>query len=173
MFNGEQQPTPTENTYGAPNSNNLYGNYGAPNRSNPYGNYGSPNGNNPYGGNPYGGSDYNTFNNNTRNGGAQENPYTNFKAPVTQQRGMNMGLMIFSIINTLIGCCTCSGLIFGIAAMVFTVLAKNQPTDEDAAKYNKISMILNIVGIISTILVTVTVVVYSIMIGIEEGYSTY
>ena len=91
VFNGEQQPTPTENTYGAPNSNNLYGNYGSPNRSNPYGNYGSPNGNNTYGGNPYGGSDYNTFNNNTQNGGAQENPYANMKAPVKQQRSMNMG----------------------------------------------------------------------------------
>ena len=152
----ENKNSYTENNYGSPNNYNPYGGsgYDPVVNNNPYGgsNYGSPNGGNQY------------------SGGAQGNPYVNYQAPVQQNRPVNVGLMIFSIINTLIGCCTCSNLIFGIAALVFAILAKNQPTDEDYAKYNKVSLILNVVGAISTVLVIFAVVAYSILLESAGGY---
>ena len=158
------------NSNGSSNNYNPYGgsNYNPSNNNNPYSgsNYGGTNGNNGYGGFNYGSPNGGEQN----GGGAQGNPYANYQAPVQQNRPINVGLMVFSIINTLIGCCTCSGLIFGIAAMVFTVLAKNQPTDEEYGRYNKVSMILNIVGVVSTVLVTFAVVVYSILLESSGSY---
>ena len=165
----ENKNSYTENNYGSPNNYDPYGGsgYDPVVNNNPYGgsNYNSPNGSNPYGGSNYGSPN----GGNQYSGGAQGNPYVNYQAPVQQNRPVNGGLMIFSIINTLIGCCTCSGIIFGIAALVFTVLAKNQPTDEDYEKYNKVSWVLNIVGVISTVLVIVGCVAYSILLMESAG----
>ena len=45
------------------------------------------------------------------------------------------------------------------------MMAKNASTNEDAEKYLKIAVILNIIGIISIILVTVT----GVLLGLRSG----
>ena len=68
------------------------------------------------------------------------------------KRAANANMLVFAVINMVFGCCTLTGIIFGIAAMIFVMMAKSALTDEDAAKYNKIALILNVIGIIAVTL---------------------
>ena len=180
-----ETPSAYSNPYSAPNGSNPYGgaNYNAPNGSNPYGgaNYNAPNGGNPYGGanynapnggNPYGGANYNAPNGSNPYAPNGVNPYGvpyNPNAPQMQpQRTLNIGMLVFSIINIILGCCGCTGIIFGGAGLAFTMMAKNAKTDGDAANYNKIALILNIIGVITTILVFVA----AFAMGLAEGFET-
>ena len=166
-----ETPSAYSNPYSAPNGGNPYGgvNYNAPNGSNPYGgaNYNAPNG-----GNPYGGANYNAPNGSNPYAPNGVNPYGvpyNPNAPQMQpQRKLNIGMLVFSIINIILGCCGCTGIIFGGAGLAFTMMAKNAKTDGDAANYNKIALILNIIGVITTILVFVA----AFAMGLAEGFET-
>ncbi|MBQ8731357.1 MAG: hypothetical protein IJY82_00820 [Oscillospiraceae bacterium] len=66
-------------------------------------------------------------------------------------RKLATGQLVFSIINIVLGCCSCGGFIFGVISLILTIVAKNAQTDEDAAKKLKIAKILNIIGIIVTV----------------------
>ena len=143
------------NPYGQ-NPNNPYGQ----NPNNPYG----QNPNNPYGqnpNNPYGQNPNNPYGRNPNNPYGQGNytppPYGGqFRRPQTQQRPLSVGLLVFSIINIVSGCC-CVGSIFGIISLIFTLSARDAATDEDEIKKKKTALVLNIFGIIISVL---TVVVY-------------
>ena len=179
----------TNNTqpYGNPyaNQNNGAQPYGNPYVNNPYGNVGNNGGNYRVGTTPYVGGP-NTGN----NGGANcEAPFgTHQQAPnpsapngynaygfpcnpnavMQPQRNLNIGLLVFSIINILLGCCSCTGLIFGGAGLAFTMMAKNAKTDGDEASYRQIAMIINIIGIVLTVLTCIAV----FSLGFLEGFTT-
>ena len=167
-----QNATPNGgNPYSNPYANPPYGgaNYNAPNGSNPYGsgNYNAPNGNKPYGGGnynaPYG------QNPGAPNGYNQYGvPYNPNAVPQPPKKEINIGLLVFSIINLILGCCSCTGFIFGGAGLAFAMMAKNAKTDGDTENYNKISMILNIIGVI----LTVIVIVAAFAMGLLEGFAS-
>ncbi len=75
-------------------------------------------------------------------------------APVEKAK-LNVGMLVWSIINML-----CCGTVVGIVALVFTIMADNQPI-EKANGYLKVAKILNIVA---TALAAVIVVIYIIWI---------
>ena len=186
--------TYVSNTYGAENADiptaytNPYANRNAtPNGGNPYSNpYGGANYNAPNGSNPYGGGNYNAPNGNTPYGGGNYNapygqnpgapngynqygvPYNPNVVPKPPKKEINIGLLVFSIINLILGCCSCTGFIFGGAGLAFAMMAKNAKTDGDTENYNKISMILNIIGVI----LTVIVIVAAFAIGMLEGFAS-
>jgi len=165
--------------YNAPNGSNPYGgaNYNAPNGSNPYGgaNYNAPNGSNPYSGanynapngsNPYGGANYNAPNGSNPYGGAPGgNPYINNQMKPT--RPVNIGMLVFSIINLIIGFCTCTGFIFGGAGLAFTLMAKSAQRDEDAKRNDRVALVLNIVGVVISILM----IVAWVALMVSEGFA--
>ena len=132
-----------------PNPGNRYnpnpGNGYNPNPGNGY-NPNPGNGYNPNPGNGYNPNPGNGYNPNPGNG---YNPYQNngFNRPQVQ-KSLNTGSLIFSIINIVVFGCCCTGLIFGIPGIIFTVMAKNAQSEEDEARYLKIAKILNIVGVV-------------------------
>ena len=171
LMEGEQPQSSSENEntsndsssnpYGAPNGGAPYGGYVAPNGGNPYGGYNAPNGGAPYGGYgaPNGGNQYGGYG--VPNGGY----YGGNNGGNRNVRPINVGMLIFSIINLILSCCGCTGIIFGGGALAFTVMARTAATDEDASKYNKIALILNIIGVVSFVLVIISVVVMGFLEG--------
>ena len=154
---GSNVTTTPPTTYGG-------GNYNTPNGNNPYGgvNYNAPNGNSPYGGgnynapngsNPYGGGNYNAPNGSNPYGGGNYNAPNGMNNNSPASRPLNIGMLIFSIVNILVGCCGYTGVLFGIIGIVLVVVAKNASTDIEAMKYNKIAMVVNVIGIITNIVV--------------------
>ena len=172
--------TYVSNTYGAANADiptaytNPYANQNAtPNGGNPYSNpYGGANYNAPNGNTPYGGGNYNApygQNPGAPNGYNQYGvPYNPNVVPQPPKKEINIGLLVFSIINLILGCCSCTGFIFGGAGLAFAMMAKNAKTDGDTENYNKISMILNIIGVI----LTVIVIVAAFAMGLLEGFAS-
>ena len=88
-------------------------------------------------------------------------------APVVEKPKLNVGMLIWSIINTVLGCCgscptyccTSVNAILGIVALVMTILAKTG-APEKAEKKLKIAKILNLV---STILLVVGVIGFVVL----------
>ena len=79
-----------------------------------------------------GNSNYYGSNYNPNNG----NPYGSYYGNNYQNkpsRPFNMAILVFSIINLVLGCCSCSGLVFGGGALWMAFMAKKAPTDEEAA----------------------------------------
>ena len=97
-----------------------------------WGGYGAPNnGDAPYGGAPYGWN------------------YGPYNAP---PRPFKTEALLLVIFNFVLGC-TCVGIIFGIAGIVFALMAKKARLDADADVYNKISVILSVIGLVLSVLV--------------------
>ena len=176
----EARKEPVANTYGAANTENpsAYHPYHTDtNVGNPYGgaNYNAPNGSNPYSGanynapngsNPYGGANYNAPNGSNPYGGAPGgNPYINNQMKPT--RPVNIGMLVFSIINLIIGFCTCTGFIFGGAGLAFTLMAKSAQRDEDAKRNDRVALVLNIVGVVISILM----IVAWVALMVSEGFA--
>ena len=160
------------NPYGNQNNNqygNPYGNQNGNQYGNPYGNQNQNPYGNPYGNqnqNPYGNQQGNPQWNNQQNGNF--NPYTqneyrnfernmgynpqNYQNPFNRQnrkiRNLNIGLVIFSIINILLGLVSFVGLCFGIPALINVFNARYAKTDEEEIGYKKLSLALNIVSIV-------------------------
>ncbi len=135
------------------NGQNGEGGYQAPSQ-NPYGGqYGNPYGN-QYGGQPSGDPYGNPYGQNQRPYG-QQYPYGmpppgGYYRPV-QDRPMSVGLLIFSIINIIFGCCCSVGFVFGIIALVYTINARQSPTDEEEIRRKKIALIMNIAAVVMTV----------------------
>jgi len=127
---------------------------------NPYGQDQNPYGQNPYGQNPYGQNPY----------GQNQNPYGQdpfgglYKRPVQQKRPLSTGLMVYSILNIVFGCC-CFGMIFGIIGLMLAFKAQNSLTDREEVGKKKLSLAMNIIG---TVLTIVYVVVY-VIVFIQAG----
>ncbi len=148
--NGTQQPpqNPQYPPYGnGANSQNPQGPYGYPGQNPNAGQYGSPYGN-PYGGqgqNPYGQNPY-----------GQQNPFGNqpprgqYPLRPVPDRPMSAGLLIFSIINIIFGCCCSIGMIFGVIALVYTINARQAPNDDEEIRRKKIALVMNITAVVLT-----------------------
>lgn len=162
---GEQNPWNTQNGgQGNPWNGNRSGRNpwesGGQNGNNPYGQqppYGQ-NGNNPYGQNgqnPYG------------QGGPWQGPYGRNGDPYgrppynggfggyqpwqpREKRKPSIGLIIFSVINILLGSC-CAGSIFGIIGLIFAITARDAATEEEEIRRKKISLAINIIAVILTV----------------------
>lgn len=128
--------------------NGGYNQYQRPYRTPPYNQN-----NNPYS-NPYA---------NQYSNGQGGYPGGYFMPP--KQRTISVGLIIFSIINIVFGCCNTIGLICGIIALVMTIQAKSAVTDQDEASKKKTALILNIVSIG----LFVFAFIFGFMIGIFEA----
>ena len=98
-----------------------------------------------------------------------ETVYTETPAP--KERTLNVGMLVFSIINMALYC----GVVFGIISLIMTILAKNADTDESERSKLKTAKILNIIGIIITsvlALLYVVIFVFSVLLGISEASGT-
>ncbi len=111
-----------------PYGQNPYTSNQDPYSNNPYGNSQAPSDPSPYGGTPSGG----------------------FYRQVND-RPMSIGLLIFSIINIVFGCCCSIGCVFGIIALVYTLNARQAPDDNEEIRRKKIALFMNITAIILTI----------------------
>lgn len=173
--NGQQN----QNPYGY----NPYGQYQPPFGNNGNnGNNGGQQNQNPYGQNPYGqnGQYGGGYNNNGygNNGGYNNGGYNGqYQPPFGQQtpwrqpqpqRQTSVGLVIFSVINIIFGCC-CIGMVFGIIGLVFALNARNAQTDEEEARRKKISLALNIVGIALTVIYAVVYVI-ALLAGLANNF---
>lgn len=141
------------------------------NNGNPYGNNGNPygqQGQNPYGnnGNPYGGNPWEGPN------GQRQNPYG--RDPYGQQFGqgpwqprekrkLSVGLLVFSIINIVIGTC-CAGSIFGIIGLVFCITARDAVSEAEEIRRKKISLAINIIAVVLTV-----IFIISFAVGFVNG----
>ncbi len=168
-YNGQnpngQNGGPWQNPNGQ--SGNPYGNgqngnpYGNGQGRNPWENNGqNPNGQN---GNPYGnGQSGNPWENNggpygqggpwNPNGNMGGGPYYGGNAPwqPRERRSLSVGLIVFSIINILLGTC-CAGSIFGIIGLVFAITARDAATEEEEIRRKKISLAINIIAVVLTV----------------------
>ena len=124
------------------------------NGQNPYGQNGNPYGNgqsrNPWegSGGPYGqGGPWQN-----PNGGMGGGPYYGGNAPwqPRERRNLSVGLIVFSIINILLGTC-CAGSIFGIIGLVFAITARDAATEEEEIRRKKISLAINIIAVVLTV----------------------
>ena len=109
----------------------------------------------PYGQNPYGQSPYGQ-------GGPWQSPYGRNGDPYgrppynngmwqpREKRKASIGLIIFSIINILFGTC-CAGSIFGIIGLVFALTARDAMSEEEEIRRKKISLAINIIAVILTV----------------------
>ncbi len=77
------------------------------------------------------------------------------EAAPAEKAKLNVGMLIWSIINMI-----CCASILGIVALIFTILADNQPL-EKANGYMRIAKILNIVAtVISVLLIMLSIFVF-------------
>lgn len=97
-----------------------------------------------------------------------ETVYTETPAP--KERSLNVGMLVFSIINMALYC----GVVFGIISLIMTILAKNADTDESEHSKLKTAKILNIIGIIITSVIALlyaVIIVFSVLLGTAFGAS--
>ncbi len=67
--------------------------------------------------------------------------------------------MVLAIVNLVLAC-SCVGIPFGVAGIMFTMTAKNAPTDEEAQKNERIALVLGIVGIVLSVLLYVAMGIF-------------
>lgn len=99
------------------------------------------------------GYNQNGYNPNGYNGGGFDpnGYYPNGQPQPPQKRPLNVGGLVFSILNIVFGCCGVS-MIFGIIGLVFTIMAQNAPTDKEAEDKSRIALIVNIIGVVMLVL---------------------
>ena len=93
----------------------------------------------------------------------EEQPVTETPA-VPQKMGLNVKMLVWSIVNTVL-CCQ----ILGIIALVFTILAGESVDLDTAKKYLKTAKILNIIGIVCVAVYILFFIVYIIVMIIGGG----
>ncbi len=106
---------------------------------NPWENNGNPYGQSGPWQNPYG----SPYNNGPGYGGYQ--PWQ-----PRERRKISVGLLVFSIINILLGTC-CAGSIFGIIGLVFAITARDAATEAEEIRRKKISLAINIIAVVLTV----------------------
>ena len=140
--NAQNPYSNNQNPYGNPQ--NPYGNQGGYGNQNPYGQ--NPYGQNPYGQSPYGQNSY---------GNGQQPPYGNYppygNRPQNGQNRKPLSLVVvFSIVVMV-----CFNTLFGIIALMIAMKAPNEPTEELVEKKNRLAIIINVIGIVVGIAVSV------------------
>ena len=166
-YNNGNSYNPNEGFGKKDNDEEGFGDEDSPYSQNPFGQnpnrYGqSPYGQNPYGQNPYG------QNPNGQNPYGQ-GPFPPFGRPPfgSMQRQISIGLLIFSIINIVFGCC-CTGTILGVMGLIFTVKARDAQTDESEKSQKRAALVLNIFAALSTF-ATVVAYVITVILGLAEA----
>ena len=91
-----------------------------------------------------------------------ETVYTETPAP--KERSLNVGMLVFSIINTAL-CCS----VFGIIAIIMTILARTADTDEGENSKLKTAKTLNILGVILGFVISVAYFVFVVVLGLAAG----
>ena len=164
--NSEDEP----NENGSDNPKNPFGGQDGNDRNNPNGyGQGSQGGYNPngygqggynqgsqggYNPNGYGQGGYNQGNQGGYNpNGYGQNGYGQFGQGMgygntPQKRPLNIGQLVFSIINIVLGSCCGIGFILGIISLVLTITATNARDDYDASSKLNTAKILNIIALI-------------------------
>lgn len=112
--------------------------------------------NGQYGG--YNNEQYGGYNNSQYNNGQYGYPpYFPQK-----QRKTSVGLVIFSVINIILGCGGIN-LILGIIALVYTLQAKNATTDDEEASKNRTALILNVVAVCLLVISFISLVALGVL----------
>ena len=91
-----------------------------------------------------------------------ETVYTETPAP--KERSLNVGMLVFSIINTAL-CCQ----LFGIIAIIMTILARTADTDETESSRLKTAKTLNILGVVLGFVISVAYIIFMFVIGLTAG----
>ena len=91
-----------------------------------------------------------------------ETVYTETPAP--KERSLNVGMLVFSIINTAL-CCQ----LFGIIAIIMTILARTADTDEGENSKLKTAKTLNILGVVLGFVISVAYIIFMFVIGLTAG----
>lgn len=84
-----------------------------------------------------------------------------------RERKLNVGMLVFSIIVMIF-----FSPLFGILALLQTVSAHDQPTDELEAQKLRYAKIFNIIGIALTVVVCVLSIIFAIVL-MTSGNSEY
>ena len=100
----------------------------------------NPGGYNPNGFNQGG------YNPNGYNPNGYGQPPFNRPPYVQPKRPISVGLLIFSIINIVFGCCCMVGMVFGIIGLVLTITAQSAPTEAQEINKKKTALVINIAG---------------------------
>ena len=77
---------------------------------------------------------------------------------------MSTGLMVFSILNIVFGCC-CFGMVFGIIGLILTINAQNALTDRDEIVKKKLALAMNVIGTLLTVAYYASYVIVFISAG--------
>ncbi len=87
----------------------------------------------------------------------QYDPYGGERGPwqPRQKRKLSIGLLVFSIINIISGTC-CAGSIFGIIGLFFAVTARDAMSEAEELRRKKISLAVNIIALILTVVFIVS-----------------
>ena len=100
---------------------------------------------------------------------------TETPAPAKASGKLDLQMLIYSIINTVILC-----LPLGIASLILTILAKDAPTAEEEAKKLKTAKTCNIIGtliactiVLIFVLFCIFLVILAIIMVIEDPYYHY
>ncbi len=165
--NSEDEP----NESGSDNPKNPFGGQDGNDRNNPNGygqngyGQGSQGGYNPngYGQNGYGQGSQGGYNPN----GNGQNGYGQFGqgggyGNTPQKRPLNIGQLVFSIINIVLGSCCGIGFILGIISLVLTITATNASDDYDASSKLNTAKILNIIALILFIILVIIAVAVAV-----------
>lgn len=97
--------------------------------------------------------------------------YSSATKPV---REINVAMLIWSIVNIILGSCTCAPFILGVIGIVFTILAKDAATDEKAKQYIKIAKVINIITSILIVLsITISMIILIVEILSEVPYHPF
>ena len=83
-----------------------------------------------------------------------------------QKRPLSTGLMVFSILNILFGCC-CFGMVFGIIGLVMAIQAQNAQSDRDEIVKKKLSLAMNVIGTLLTIAYVVSYFIVITQAGLD------
>lgn len=165
---GSGQNNQNENPYegGSGQNQNPYGN-----GQGPYGQNGNQWGQNPYGqrnpweggqggwnNGPYGGDPYNNNGPYGQNFGGGYQPWQ-----PRERKKLSVGLVIFSVINILLGTC-CAGSIFGIIGLIFAVTARDAASEAEELRRKKISLAINIIAVVLTVIFMI-----SFAVGFFQG----
>ena len=79
-----------------------------------------------------------------------------------QKRPLNIGQLVFSIINIVLGSCCGIGFILGIISLVLTITATNARDDYDASSKLNTAKILNIIALILFIILVIIAVAVAV-----------
>lgn len=85
-------------------------------------------------------------------------------------RELKSGMLVWSIINTVLGFCTCVPFVLGAVGIIFTLLAKSAPSDREEQQNLRIAKVVNI---ITTALIAIVIIAFVSIVALAVAAGEY